>query len=229
MSPLPPPDIWMQTLAGRAMDLMAPTADMVDLFGELPDVLARLPRFCGHTQSGPYSVAQHCVVGADTILSETGDVALAQSFLLHDAHEGYIGDHITPLAQAIQARTGLALARLMPGTAEQARRTGQGLAKEALTGLKRDLDKAIFEAAGLPWPLAENTALAVLEWDLRMLQVERIHLMAPSPHPWAPGVERVPPARLSKRLRPLPWPDAADAFRDRLARLFPHLCPPRAA
>ncbi len=50
-------------LHGRAFDLLAPTVDMVDLLGEVSEVLARIPRFGGHTETGPLSVAQHCVIG----------------------------------------------------------------------------------------------------------------------------------------------------------------------
>ena len=226
---LPPPAIWMQTLRGRAMDLDAPTPGMVDLFGEVAEALARLPRYGGHTPSGVYSVAQHSVLGADAILEETGDAHLAAAFLLHDAHEAYITDITTPVAQAIQARTGRALAKLMPGTAEQAARTGRGLAKEALTSLKLDLDAAVFTAAGMPWPLRPDIAVAVLEWDMAMLNAERRQILAPSPYPWAAAIERVPPARLRQRIRLWPWPEAADAYRARLSTLFPHLAPPRAA
>lgn len=217
------PDIWMQTLRGRAMDLMEPTADMVDLFGDVAEVLARICRFGGHVPGGIYPVAQHCVLGADAIMDETGNTALARAFLLHDAQETYLGDPITPVAQALQRRTGLALAALMPGAAEQARRTGQGLARDALKGLKRDLDRAIFGAAGLEWPLPPEMAAEVLHWDLRMLQVERAHLLSATPHPWAPSVECIAPARLRSRIRLWPWPDAADAYRARLTTLIPHL------
>lgn len=226
------PAIWMQTLKGRAMDLMEPTADMVDLFGEVPEVLARVPRYGGHTSSGVYSVAQHSVLGADAILAETGDAALAAAFLLHDAHEAYVTDILTPVAQAMQVRTGRALAARLPVDPKLGGRLaihGEKAAAEALASLGRDLDAAIFAAAGQPWPLPPEIAAAVKVWDIRMLNAERQQVMAPAPYPWAPEIARVPPARLRGRIRLWPWPEAADAFRARLTTLFPHLCPPRAA
>ncbi|MEW6256917.1 MAG: hypothetical protein AB1592_13260 [Pseudomonadota bacterium] len=233
MSPLPaPPAIWMQTLRGRAMDLDAPTPDMVDLFGEVAEALARVARYGGHTPSGVYSVAQHCVLGADAIIVETGDPTLAAAFLLHDAHEAYIGDITTPVSQALRARTGRLLADRLPVDRKLAARLaqhGESAAAEALASLKRDLDAAIHTAAGMPWPLPPSLVQAVREWDIRMLNAERPQILAPSPHPWDGEIERVPPARLRQRIRLWPWPEAADAYRVRLTTLFPHLCPPRAA
>ncbi|MEW6121614.1 MAG: hypothetical protein AB1698_03310 [Pseudomonadota bacterium] len=226
------PAIWMQTLRGRAMDLDAPTPEMVDLYGEVAEALARQPRYGGHTPSGVYSVAQHCVLGADTILAETGDATLAAAFLLHDAHEAYITDIMTPVAQAIQARTGRALAARLPLDPKLGGRLaihGEKAAAEALSSLKRDLDAAIFAAAGQPWPHPPEIAAAVKHWDIRMLNAERRQVMARAPYPWAPEIERVPPARLRGRIRLWPWPEAADAFRAHLTTFFPHLCPPRVA
>lgn len=225
----PAPSIWMQTLTGRAMDLMAPQPGMVDLFGDVAEALARIPRFTGHVAGGPYSVAQHCVLGMDAILAESGDVELARAFLLHDAHEAYCGDIATPVNEALRERVGRALASMMPSVGAQARRTGKGMARDAITGLKRDLDAAIHAAARMPAPLPPDIVAGVHVWDLRMLQVERAHLLAVSPFPWHPSVEAVPPARLRERIRIWPWPEAADTYRSRLLTFFPHLAAVRAA
>lgn len=218
-----PPDIWIQTLTGRALDLMAPTADMIDLTGEIPEVLARVPRFGGHVAGGAYSVAQHCVLGADAILHKTGNLDLARAFLLHDAHEYAMGDIASPVADALCERTGLALARRMPTVSEQARRNGAVMAREAIRSLKRDLDAAIYAAAGLPWPLPAEMAAAVLEWDLAMLKAERAYLLTAPPYPWHSSIETIAPAPLPHAIRIWSWPMAAGAYRTRLMALLPHL------
>ena len=65
---------WIQTGTGRALDLMAPTAAMIDLETDVAEALAREPRFGGHVRGGPYSVAQHMVLGADAIVAQTGNM-----------------------------------------------------------------------------------------------------------------------------------------------------------
>ena len=219
-------DIWMQTGTGRAFDLMAPTADMVDLEHDVAEALAREPRFGGHVRSGPYSVAQHCVLGADTIIAETGSIETARAFLLHDAKEAYIKDQMPPLKGAFAAHVGLIFAAEIGGgdaAKEMSRRTGELIFRRALAEMEFKIDAAIHAAAGHPWPLPPDIAARVKHWDLAMLAAERRDLLCKPPKPWHPSVERVlPPARLG-RIKVWPWPKAADAWRARLHTLFPHL------
>ncbi|MEP9378430.1 hypothetical protein ABLE91_17065 [Aquabacter sp. CN5-332] len=223
------PDIWIQTTTGRALDLMAPTADMVDIVTDLPEALARLPRFIGHVQSGAYSVAQHQCHGSEAIMAETGNQLLAQAFHLHDAHEYAIGDIGTPVAQGLEARVGAKFAAL-PGIGGPTwERVGRKLFRDALAEQKRDLDIAIYERVGLPWPLPPEILAQVRVWDLRMLAAERAHLLAKPPYPWAAEVEAAAPIRMKGRITVWPWPKAADEWRRRLHLLFPHLPARRAA
>ncbi|WP_296585667.1 hypothetical protein [Xanthobacter sp.] len=218
-------DIWMQTGTGRAFDLMAPTADMVDLEHDVAEALAREPRFGGHVRSGPYSVAQHCVLGADAIIAETGSIETARAFLLHDGHESYCKDITTPETEARDRRVEQIVAfRLAAyGIAEPCRDLGRGVFNEALRGLKSDLDIAIHAAAGHPWPLPPDIAARVRQWDLAMLAAERRDLLCKPPKPWHASVERVPPPARIGRIKVWPWPKAADEWRARLHQLFPHL------
>lgn len=220
-------DIWMQTGTGRAFDLMAPTADMVDLEHDVAEALAREPRFGGHVRSGPYSVAQHCVLGADAIIAETGSIETARAFLLHDAKEAYIKDQMTPLKQAFAAHVGGIFANEISareGTpAETHQRTGELIFRRALAELEFKIDASIHEAAGHPWPLPPDIAARVHHWDLAMLAAERRDLLSKPPKPWHPSVERVPPPRHLGRITVWPWPKAADEWRKRLHQLFPHL------
>lgn len=225
------PAYWIQTSRSAALALFAPAPEHIDLLGEVPEVLARLPRFGGHVPSGGWSVAQHLTVGAEAILAETGSLALARAFALHDVHEYVIGDITTPVAQALEERTGAALAALWPGEATRPdiARLGRRAFRAGLRAQKADLDAAIHAAAGLQWPLDPDTAAAVHMWDIRMLRTERDQLLGPPPYPWADEIETAAPVRLRGRLTPWPWPRAADAYRSLLKSLFPHIAAADAA
>ena len=210
---------WMQTASGRAFDLAAPRAEDVNFEIDVAEALAREPRFGGHVRSGAYSVAQHCVLGADAILATTGSLELARAFLLHDAHEAYCKDIPSPLAAAFAGRVGALV------NAHFAEAWAERVFPRALREMKAEIDGAIHAAAGATWPLAPEIAEQVKAWDLGMLATERRQLLGPSPKPWHPSVEDVKPARLRGRITVWPWPRAADEWRMRLYQLFPHLKP----
>lgn len=205
---------WIQTATGRAFDLVNPDWTQVD-FGEMADVLARIARFTGHIPSGPYSVAQHSVVGADAVFADTGDRDAAGAFLLHDGHEYLLGDQSRPHQVAERE------------VASQI--YGQGTAN-ALGVIRREMqnraDRAIFYAAGfgddgLPAEYRE----IVKRYDERMLATERAQLLGPSPKPWHPSIENAESIRLKGKLKIWRWTDAADEFRDRLDRYVPARAP----
>lgn len=224
---------WIQTGAGIAFDLFAPTRAMVDFDIDIAEALARLPRFTGHIRSGGYSVAQHSVMGADALLSETGRVEIAAAFLLHDAHEAYVGDMATPVAHALAAYVGACAAshpvlreKLEPKGAYD---IGKDIAAAGMRAIKATVDAAIHEAAGIAWPLPDDVRAAVKEMDIRMLATERRHLLGPSPAAWHASIENAKPVRLIGKMSVWPWPDAADTFRERLRRYIPQFQSPRSA
>ncbi|SFT43964.1 5'-deoxynucleotidase YfbR [Pseudovibrio denitrificans] len=88
------------TRYGRKWDLLNPQARAVS-FWEVAEVLARIPRFNGHTRM-PYSVAQHCCLAHDHVC-EGDHPELRLLALLHDAHEAYIGDILTPVKKALNS------------------------------------------------------------------------------------------------------------------------------
>jgi hypothetical protein len=68
----------------------------------LARVLARLPRFNGHTPGPhPYTVAQHCVETAARVSPRARLAAL-----LHDAHEVFLGDWMAPVRHELQLTDG---------------------------------------------------------------------------------------------------------------------------
>lgn len=205
---------WIQTSRGRAFDLVNPDWKLVD-FDEMADVLARIARFTGHIGGGPYSVAQHSVVGADAVYEETGDRDAAGAFLLHDGHEYLLGDQSRP-HQAAEHQ--VAVEVFGKGTASQLAFVRRELKERA--------DKAIYLAAGF----GEQGCPAdyrdlVRTFDERMLVTERDQLLGPSPMPWVPSIENAERIRMRGRLSIWTWTKAADEFRARLSRYVPARSP----
>ena len=81
----------MLTRDGTYLDLADPKQSQIE-FNSIATGLSRECRF-GRQCEPFYSVAEHCVLGAERIDSWEGKLA----FLLHDAHEAYMGDMPKPL------------------------------------------------------------------------------------------------------------------------------------
>jgi hypothetical protein len=220
------PDIWAQTATGRAVSLLAPSPTDIDLFDDVAEQLSRITRYAGACQSGVYSVAQHSVLGADALYRETNRRDMAAAFLLHDAHEIYMGDWIRPATEALlvyAANAGRRDEILKDLGSLTAATVLRRCVKFAIDDMKTVLDAAIYDAAGMAFPLAPDVRRAVHTMDMRCLATERRHLLLPPPHPWGPEVESANPIRLMGKLRLWPWAEAADAFKDRLARYLPEV------
>ena len=92
---------WMLTSQGHEVCLVgAKAADAVFELADVAHALALINRFNGHTKR-PYSVAEHSLVVAElaALAGETVDVQFA--CLMHDAHEAYVGDVISPVKEAL--------------------------------------------------------------------------------------------------------------------------------
>lgn len=197
---------WLQVLGGVAFDLTRPTAAMID-FSIIATVLARIPRFAGHTEGGVYSVAQYSVEGARAILRDTGSREAAAAFAIHDAHEAYVGDIATPIQKALCA-------------VASEKSVYAGLAvTAAIKSLKARIDVAIHEAAGIPFPLAAEPSSIVHEYDVRMMCTERLVRLAPPPRPWT----TVAPVVVGCDLYPWSEAVAAVTFRTVMRELLPSL------
>lgn len=207
--------IWMQTRSGRALDLIEPDMAALDIRQDVAVPLALIKRFGAHSGDARhgFSVAQHSILGARVLLAETGDASdIALAFLLHDAHEAFIGDIASPVAQALDR-----LAWPVDSEAVTA----------ALRKLKTRLDAAIHKRLGLDWPRPIRIDAYVKDMDVRMLKAERTHTMAPPPRPWHRSVEAAEPI-LSLDWRdflPMKPEDAADAWMAMLAELMPGAIP----
>lgn len=91
---------WIQTYSGRAVHLLDPSPDEICL-EDIAHALALKARFSGRTK-WYYSVAQHCVLGADYILRRLPQsCCFALSFLLHALGEVYLPDVASPLKPSL--------------------------------------------------------------------------------------------------------------------------------
>lgn len=158
-----------QISSGRLVDLLRPDLSRIDVRRDIAEPLADLARFNGHRarrhpKGHIWSVGQHCVVGAKALLEETGNPLVAFAFLLHDAHEAFIGDIPTPVVRAMAAEVGPTYAPILRG---------------AVARIKARLDHEIHRLAGLP-PLPKPVAESVHDMDRRMLAAEARQILGVS-------------------------------------------------
>ncbi|CCG42154.1 hypothetical protein [Magnetospirillum molischianum] len=214
----PRPVILKHMVSGAAVPLLSPTAADIR-WRDIAEALGKLCRFTGAVMVPHYSVAQHCrlvetLIGGAIISNRYADLLiqaargciylqdgpdhaasriitaldnarrdhtiarrLSLAALIHDAHEAHIGDIATPVAEA--------LAEL-----------GVPHAVDQLKGLH---DRAIYDAAGLPWPVPEGWRTVINTADKIALATERRDLLATPLTPW---VHPLP--------APAPWPIKAE-------------------
>lgn len=159
---------WVQTVSGMDVDLLEPTPDQI-LLGDIAHSLARLARFNGHTIGDlPWSVAQHSLL-VESLMPPESTPHDRMVALLHDAHEAYIGDLVSPLFIAMDS---IPRINAVPSPSTY------------LKNIASALDTAIWKAFGLD-PNATCLA-AVKKADMLALRVERDLLMAPSRRAWMP-------------------------------------------
>lgn len=186
----------MQTVSGMPVDLLDPKPEMI-LLGDIAHALARIPRFCGHTVGDwPWNVAQHSLL-VEQLMPDGTDAAGRLVALLHDAHEAYVGDLITPVKQAMN---------MIPRASTYADPPAF-----AFSNIVSRLDRAIWKAFGMD-PTAGILA-DVQTADMLALAVEKELLMADSRREW----DSLPPLPdPMPSLRPAHPPSrAAEVFLDR--------------
>lgn len=201
---------WLPTTTGRVFDIVRPDWRAVDLMGDVAEQLAQIARFSGAVSAGPYSVAQHSIIGADFIYRNGRDRDAAAAFLLHDAHEYVLTDKTSPNAEAEIE------------TAELIQAGGGRIVREMQRLMKLRIDDAIYQAAGMGGggcPAQYRDLVKTV--DLRLLATEKAHLLGPQVKLWNPAVEAAEPLRLTGRITPWPWHHAAAEFRDRLRKYLP--------
>lgn len=193
---------------GKGIDLTNPRASDID-FNVIAEHLAKENRYNGATPGIKYTVAQHCCIGADAILADTGDENLAAYFLLHDAPEAFLKDDTTPkkraLAEIASRNFGVLSTEIM----------------EAFDMLTEQFDAAIHEAAGLEWPCSSAMKAAVKAYDVTMFVTEWRDLMRGTQHPNWDEYRAYTPLR--DVINPWDWKTAAAGYRARCTKLLPAL------
>ncbi len=179
---------WIQTASGRAWNLTAPTPDAVH-WPDIAESLAKICRFNGHSTVF-YSVAQHCCLVSDLLPPEH-----RLHGLLHDAHEAVVGDMTAPVKAVLKDLGG----------------------NGAFDHLAEITDRAVFAAAGLPFPWPTDVRAAVKWADMTLLATERRDLLAESAMPWGALPDPAP-----TRITPWAWPRAMEEWLTRLDRHLPH-------
>ncbi|MCG6115066.1 MAG: hypothetical protein MEQ84_07690 [Mesorhizobium sp.] len=186
---------------GSVLDLAAlQPADIV--WPEIAAGLSKIARFTGRPNGPAFSVAQHCAMGAEALFHETGDPIAAGYFLLHDAHEAFLGDIPSPTAELVKLRLGRSAAPFA----------------RALKRIKQDVDAAIYAAAGLAPPhLAPMHGGLAAAMDERMLRAEAVALYGPRAAAHV-GAADQPPPKLTGAIRAWGPGQAEMIWLDRLAR-----------
>ncbi|MEN5279405.1 hypothetical protein ABE527_21065 [Brucella sp. TWI432] len=185
---------------GSLMNLAEPIEADVD-WQVLGNALSKIARFNGIYSGLAYSVAQHSVMGADALINETGDAVLAGYFLLHDAHEAWIGDQSRPATELLAD----ALYRMHD--------IPHHWVRNAVSGMKADLDRPIFHKAGLSPVLPQ----IVFEMDDRMLQAEALALFGKAGYRNLSG-RILPLPKLTGAIKPWGAMKAEEQWLDRLNR-----------
>jgi hypothetical protein len=200
---------------GGVSDLARPGQDDID-FAAMANVLSKIARFNGIYRCPAYSVAQHSVMGADAVFTETGDAILAGYFVLHDGHEYLLGDWTRPAQDALvyHARE---YCRADERSATLAQFVEQAVRK-AFEMTKATLDAVIWQRAGIP-PIDRMPAYQrqVKAMDERMLRAEGLALFGAKAAPHLPAAD-MPAPRLTGAIRPWGAMKAEEAFLDRLHR-----------
>ena len=97
---------WTQTACSRAVDLLAPQPEQI-LLADIARALSRIPRFNGATHGDvAFSVASHSLLVAELaavshVPEEDNLPTLRLAAMLHDAHEAYMGDLVSPMKAAL--------------------------------------------------------------------------------------------------------------------------------
>lgn len=191
---------------GKGIDLTNPKPSDID-FNVIAEHLAKEKRYNGATPGIEYTVAQHCVIGADAIMRDLNDPVLAGYFLLHDAPEAFLKDDTTPKKRAL---------------AQIAARNFGVLSQEIMDCfdlLTEHFDIAIHAAAGLPWPMPDAIKSAVKAYDLILFVTEWRDLMRGTKHPAWDEYRDIEPLR--DPINVWGWQHSAAAYRDRCTNLLP--------
>lgn len=172
---------YIVTCSGRRVSLTDPDAATIDI-RDIAHHLAFINRYAGATAL-PYCVADHSCLVAAILRRETPRVALIG--LLHDAHEAYLGDIVSPAKRAL---------------------FGSPVIPTRFDGLAGALDLAIFDACGIAPPSIDEMKRVAVADEIALVTEWRDLMEHGAPCP----IDGVPPAR--NAVKPLTWSRAEEKF-----------------
>lgn len=216
---------WAQTASGKALPLgRAIEPGMLDIRRDIATPLGLTGRFGNQTPSGLlYSVAQHCNIGCDWILAQTGDHVLAMAFLCHEGHEAILGDWTEPVVSAMQEQLDTLRLELNQDKVPRL------LVRHIKQRLADPIDRYVHAEAGLPWPLPKDIRERVHLLDRQLLLTERKHLLSRPPRPWDEALERLQPLNLKHQIKPMSAAKATEQWLLRFEQWSARLHAERAA
>lgn len=194
-------DTKMETHSGRIVDVWRTDPETI----HLPDVawhLSRIARFNGATLGPVYSVAQHSLFVAVLVQQfyRVDDPVVVLQALLHDAHEAYLGDILTPVKN-------------IPGM------------RAVLYRAEAQLIDVMHEALGVPPPWGGNVDV-IRQADHLALAIEAWHLVHSRGATWQ-GARNIHPKAMGLFVAPRPSDQTHDAFLEMFGRLERALNPSR--
>jgi uncharacterized protein len=149
------PSAWAETISGIVVDYTGATETVI-LLEDIAHALSMTCRFNGHCKVF-YSVAEHSVNVAklvDAEFTDEGRSTVMLAALLHDAHEAYVGDVITPMKKSLGV---------------------------SYTTLEYHFNRMIGITFGVE---LNDLHPIVKQADIAMLEAERRHYLSPSVHDW---------------------------------------------
>ena len=183
---------WIQTYTGRVFHPFDPDPESI-VIEDIAHALAMKCRYNGHCLKF-FSVAQHCTIGAEILVSSSQESALR--FLLHDGGEGYLPDIPTPIKDDFQAIN------------YHVETYSVHSEFESFRAVENRIMRAIGKRFGLSYPI---TTYEVKKMDLILLATEKRDLMfSPEQRPWTIEL----PEPLSDRIRPCGPESAERKFMD---------------
>lgn len=162
--------LWVTTPSGRKWPLLRPSAADVDV-QDIAQNLSLQVRYNG--SCGAYTVAEHSVHCHDEAVRRKLPNSWCLLVLLHDAHEAYLGDIVTPVINALSV-----LLEDMDLT-----RTNRS-ANKALDRLRERTDRVIFQALGVDFDLPGEAFHTLRQIDAAAMMTERDALHPNQPEPW---------------------------------------------
>lgn len=160
---------WIQSHSGKMIHVLEPRRENVNLT-DVAQGLALKNRFLGQTVV-PYSVADHCAIGARHLVEVEQDPEAAIGFLLHELGEVYLPDIPAPLKPHLLVEVPWAPVKVRWADLERVHEIA------ILSGLGMD---RFYPAIKLPY---------VKEMDMAMLRWEARDLLGAPPAPWWPEGE----------------------------------------